>query len=370
MIISPANILHLIASQCPELTIYDKVMETPVRIEMPLVSGKSRTMVVRFKNDLFATEGDDPALFIKQPVDIYSDRQTFSIIREAYFYESCADNKPPYLHDFLPNKTLFTFNSAYSILVRQWYMGVQPFADVKEKKAVDYLDNIGWVLGHFHRKLNAEHLQAKARRLYRKLASLAGGRPSLFLNLGSTDNRFLELNTPQICTFIDNYVSPKTLSLLREINTHWQTSTLIHSDLNGHNILVREQVTEGHERVYIIDWEYIVWGDVAWDIASVIFHLILDGSPEEIPAEARSQFAAFWKRYLKGKHMISQKVDSLFIQKVMTYVGVKFYDKALTGTDKTLQRLEVIDDADTLLKILQKAEQFISGAHTQIFFPS
>jgi hypothetical protein len=57
---------------------------------------------------------------------------------------------------------------------------------------------------------------------------------------------------------------PELTRRLAELQNLWQVHSLVHADLKGDNLLV------AGEQVYIVDWEFALLGDSAWDLASVL----------------------------------------------------------------------------------------------------
>jgi hypothetical protein len=57
---------------------------------------------------------------------------------------------------------------------------------------------------------------------------------------------------------------PDLTRRLAQLENLWQVHSLVHADLKGDNVLV------AREQVRIVDWEFALLGDSAWDLASVL----------------------------------------------------------------------------------------------------
>lgn len=353
MVISKSNILHFLASERIDLDIFALAVEKKIEIE-ELSYNRSRMLKITYYEN--GRETEQPiTLFVKQPLDIYDSEYSMPIIREAYFYQTC--NQIDSLKIFLPNKRYLSFNNTYYILVRQWIIDVQLFSDSFDSK---YLNNIGWLLRLFHRNLNKDILSEE---LFQQLSSLKGGRPSTFLSIGILDDNFIQFHDTRLYEFIKNEANNKIIEILKISNPKWETSTLIHSDLSENNILVR---TEGEkERVHIVDWEYVVWGDIAWDIASIIFYLILK-KEFILDKNYKDVFQLFWKEYSS-----EIEFDKDWRQKVMILIGVKFLDFKLS-LETELSTTERISEREKMEKKINDsrnaAEYFILNQPTNLFF--
>lgn len=354
MIISPSNILHFIASQKPELNIYGKAMSNVIEIEMLLETTRTRSLIVKYQSEVpIDREGNTIGhLFVKQPIDIFNKDQSFSIIREAFFYQACGNYKP--LRSFLPTPKYFSFNEVYTILLREWIKDVVPFDNLNEIDKAKFLKNVGYVLGKFHDFLKKSLIKRIDTYLVEKLQSLKGGKPSLLLNIGEMDESFFRLNYPNLSKFKDDYISKECIKVLSRVNATWRTDNLIHSDIHGGNILVYKK--KNKQKVHIIDWEYVVWGDIAWDVACVIYNLVLLENAEInsfTKEEIASQMQFFWKNYIKqNKGNTVYILSEEFKYKVRIYIAIKYYDRAF-------QAKMAKEESEEILRYIQQAESFI-----------
>lgn len=369
MIICPATVIHFIASQRPDLDILARAMETEIEIISLPSSNRTRALKVSYDNGEPVGSGPNQImhLFVKQPLDMLNTLNRLCIIREGFFYESVRSlNK---IKGFFPNNQYFSINSHYAILLRTWIKDVDRFSDVKLDDRLSYYPHIGYVLGTFHAQLNRSQL-AQNESAYKKLDSLRGERPSPFLSLGLVDDEFIQQTQPQLYNFIHNPYLKDTIDSVKEANAQWETTMLIHADLNENNILVYSDPTTNY--AHIIDWEFVVWGDAAWDIATIIYHLIVKRLTikDFTEAKIKSTFQRFWRSYYRQNKTFMKSLNGpAFQTKVMVFVGVLFYDalmeELLQGKDKPGQQ----DDESPLKgEKAEIARQFILGHYTTFFF--
>jgi hypothetical protein len=110
--------------------------------------------------------------------------------------------------------------------------------------------------------------------------------------------------------------------MLSHLRRAWPAESLIHGDLKGPNIV------PAGDRVLLVDWELVQWGDPAWDLGGVFQGVIVEEIlglelPERagvseamesfgaVVAARRAELAFFWEAYRAARGLSPEEAGSL-----------------------------------------------------------
>ena len=143
---------------------------------------------------------------------------------------------------------------------------------------------------------------------------------------------------------------PSLADVIASLNEIWKPCCLIHNDLRLSNFLLHldwdKKLTKQEPIIKLIDWEKFLWGDPAYDLATVIAGylklwlkslvvnssidiktaLILAKTPLEI---LQPSIYSLTKTYLDEFPEILE-IESIFFQKVMQFTGLILMEKMVT----------------------------------------
>lgn len=280
-----------------------------VRTEEVFASRVVAEAIPRRNRNLRVVITDGNGFFVKQPeTETPNSRQTLRA--ELAFYSNYASVRCP-VSDYLARVVLY--DSAEPLLVLEllpdydnlwaYYRSFPP-----HRFPIHIVRTFGHRLGGIHRALadrESDHPD-RSQEQCQKLPWVAHAhKPS---------PEFLSTLSPaalSVLGILQN--STVTSEGLERIGQLWESDTVIHGDIRGDNILVREG--DDADDLRIVDWELAGIGDRAWDVASFLQDLVafwlgglpLGGQQEltEIAAESslpwpvfQSACRAFYEGYL------------------------------------------------------------------------
>jgi len=88
---------------------------------------------------------------------------------------------------------------------------------------------------------------------------------------------------------------PGLIGRLEALAMTWRKQTVIHGDVRSENLLVLPASPGEQHQVRLVDWEYVRWGDPAWDVGSGLAEILrfwLLGLPLETDLAAEDRAAA------------------------------------------------------------------------------
>lgn len=133
---------------------------------------------------------------------------------------------------------------------------------------------------------------------------------------------------------------PDLFRRLDEMGALWQGETLIHGDVKMDNCLTLPG--EGEERLVLVDWELVQWGDPAWDVAGALndflFFWVLsmphDQPLEEMVAKARFPLPvlqpavqALWRAYRDTRALRGEEAAAL-LERAVRFAAVRVLQTA------------------------------------------
>lgn len=268
-----------------------------------LVAGLSVKDVSRRNHNYRVESGGGRSFLIKQASDPDKAR---TVANEAQVYGLLAGHAPP------------TVKAAIPELVRYFEPGL----------LILELDAAAVSLAAYHRTVRrfppaiAAGLGRTAAALHgldggtiRTLAPVADGLPLVFSFDRPDVTVYYGASGAGLPLFTALHTMGDFADRLADLRTEWTPQCLIHADLRLDNCILRpaERVRTG-KHLRLVDWEMAMWGDPAWDLATVIseyLSLWLDHAPvsEDTPPERfldhgvfaldrlQPSIQAFWRAY-------------------------------------------------------------------------
>lgn len=213
----------------------------------------------RNRNFLIALD-DSPGFFAKQ-VDRQSSLHRNSLKREADFYRIAKEfTLFESVIDFLPTFIKFDSNRCCLVVKRIPHCeDLTGFINLESSYLADAFGLLGVAIAKIHAiprsslesTLDCLHLDVGAPWIL-TLHKIENGRVGAGAELVAIIKKCSEIN-----------------SMLDRLESNWHRFNLIHGDMKFRNCLVNPALGKPN-KVYIIDWEMLQWGDPYWDIAGVL----------------------------------------------------------------------------------------------------
>lgn len=149
-------------------------------------------------------------------------------------------------------------------------------------------------------------------------------------------------------------------STIQKLHDEWRQKTLIHGDIKMNNFLVVKD--ENGEKMKLIDWEIVDFGDPAWDVAGVFqgylarwaYHYFgSSNSKKEFTSEMlETTMSLFWEEYKNRTSLFGENAED-FLSRTMQFSAVRLIQTCLEAShsDKNL--------AESNARILQMSQNIL-----------
>jgi Ser/Thr protein kinase RdoA (MazF antagonist) len=281
------------------------------------------------RNRNLRIEGPDGVGHLIKQADglAYQDRLTLQ--NEASFLEFC--HSKPAAVEVAPMVPRAVYrNDGLALYAQELVGGASTLYALHRAQEADRLPNgpsraLGETLGKFHRVFSNPELRHAPR-----LSWLSHDLPSALRHQRPSPAGLATLTTCSAA--ILRILEEAGLGdLVASLGSEWRPETVIHGDLKFDNVLVRPGRERGDQEtlgLFLVDWEFVQFGDPAWDLAGALHDYLLlwtssmplapDKPPEEMINEARYPLAnlheairAFWEGYQTVRELGPEGSDLL-----------------------------------------------------------
>lgn len=298
MLFTEYNLISYLLTNCPPTKGGN---DTPFLIYQDFVENKISAYEDKspHRNNIFFVEEADNKgkYFLKQPKRLEQEFRQ-SVYTEANVYKNIPEN----IKSFFPN--LIGFDLAHFLLICEC---------INDNKNVDFNNNdhlklLASTLKLIHKSFEDEIIKEKqkfedflvaAKPFILRLdkATIRALRDGLIL----IDELKIQEEVAEWLTSIENQ------EILAKIATKWTENTIIHQDLKSDNILIIPK--DSVQQLKFLDWEMAVIGDNYWDLASILYQILINDINEKL--DLKSDFESSCEKIFKSKAVIFQTYFSI-----------------------------------------------------------
>jgi hypothetical protein len=300
MFLTEANVLHyLVDRQFGDL-------------ETAVSGGYSVRSLTRRNRNLHVTWGAREYL-VKQAKSWDSGAHT-SVQREAAFYRQQETTKP--LAPLVPR--CYAYDPPNSVLVLEFLSGHTDLYDAPDRFAPEVGRLCGEAMGVFHREMESG-----------SLASAFPGSIPWSLSFHEVTEDLAEPSTGQreLARVVKRY--PEFARGLDRLRAEWRDDTLTHGDWKLENCLV----STDRNRLRVVDWEFVSWGDSIWDVSALLqsYWNLWVRWPSKFPIEAiQPALRAFLNAYAHSREWEPGE----FAARAIRFAGARMLQAAFETLDK------------------------------------
>src|ERR1017187_1453160 len=209
-----------------------------------------------------------------------------SVEREAAFYRLRETSEPLAL--LLPR--CYAYDPPNSVLVLEFLSGHTDLFDAPDRLAPELGRLCGEVMGTFHREMESGGM-----------ASAFPGSVPWYLSFHETEEEDLAESSAgqrELVRVVKRYAG--FARGLERLRAEWRDDTLTHGDWKLDNCLV----SPDRNRLRVVDWEFVSWGDSIWDVSALLqsYWNFWVRWPSEYPIEAiQPTLRAFLHAYAQSR---------------------------------------------------------------------
>ena len=241
MFLTPANILHyLLEKRFADLE--------------DVVSGQFTVRSISRRNHNFRVTSGAREYLVKQ-IKKWDQESRSSLDREAKLYWETANNPC-----FAPVAALapqsYAWDPSNAVLILEYLPEHTELYDLHDRFAPSLGRLVGQTMGSFHRAMQADGL-----------ASLfPADAPWQFFphTNNEADSGDEKAGRRELFRAVRKY--PEFGRELDRLRAEWRAETVIQGDWKLDNCLISPE----RDRVRVVDWEFTVWGDPVWDLATLL----------------------------------------------------------------------------------------------------
>lgn len=238
-----------------------------------------------------------------------------SVEREAAFYSPAEAGKPP--APLAPQ--CYAYDPPNSALILEFLSGHTELYHAPDRFAPAMGRLCGEVMGAFHREMASDGLAS----------SFPGAHPWFLSFHEVTEEEMAGANAAkrELARVVKRYAGfARAMDRLR---AEWRADTLTHGDWKLENCLIAPE----RDRLRVVDWEFVAWGDSVWDVSAMLqsYWNFWVRSPSEYPIESiQPALAAFLSAYAQARGVDAGECAARAIR----FAGARMLQTAFEILDK------------------------------------